>query len=527
MSVESHVAEDVFAEHETQAAVDEKSKLKKHFGRFDMLFFLICTLVGVDTLGAVASSGPEGFTWLLVLAVFFFVPYALLTAELGSAFTDEGGSYVWTKLAWGRFVAAINSVLYWLSNPVWMGGLLCITAVTTFNTFFGNLGNVGQYLFSLGFIWFGVWAAILSFGIGKWIPTFGAWARIALLSFFTFSVVVYAFKHGLHSPAVSKFSPSYALFIGLVPLLFFNFVGFELPSAAGDEMKDPQKDVPFTVIRAALTAVVLYGVPILAIIMVLPANQITGLGGFIDAMKTVFTVYGGQVTTNGAQLSGAGSWLGNLTAAAFILVLLSSGTTWLMGADRSQAVAGYDGAGPRILGTFSKRYGTPIVVNFLSGVVSTIVMVLAFQLSGGNAEKYFNAVLNVVLLFTTISYLAIFPALIKLRYSHPHVYRPYRVPFGMVGVWICGGLTTFWALFASLVGIFPGLGDGGLLNDKALPAGFSRGTFELVVFIPLVVTLGIGIVFYVLGAPTRSRTADAAPPAIPPPPPALTGAAPA
>ena len=109
------------------------------------------------------------------------MPYALLTAELGAAFTDEGGCYVWTKLAWGRFVASINSVLYWLSNPVWMGGLLCITAVTTFNTFFGDLGNVGQYLFSLAFIWFGVWAAILSFGVGKWIPTLGAWARIALL----------------------------------------------------------------------------------------------------------------------------------------------------------------------------------------------------------------------------------------------------------------------------------------------------------------------------------------------------------
>ncbi len=59
----------------------------------------------------------------------------------------------------------------------------------------------------------------------------------------------------------------------------------------------------------------------------------------------------------------------------------------------------------------------------------------------------------------------------------------------MAGVWICGVLTTFWALFASLVGLFPGLGDGGLLNDSALPEGFSRGTFELVVFIPLIVTL--------------------------------------
>jgi amino acid transporter len=479
---------------ETAAAHDEKAKLKKHFGRFDMLFFLICTLVGVDTLGQVASNGPEGFTWLVVLAVFFFVPYALLTAELGSAFTDEGGCYVWTKLAWGRFTAAITSVMYWLSNPVWMGGLLCITAVTTFETFFGGLGDVGKYLFSLAFIWFAVWAAVLSFGIGKWIPTLGAWARIGLLSFFTLSVILYAFKHGLHTPAATKFSPSYALFIALVPVLFFNFVGFELPNAAGDEMKDPQKDVPFTVLRAAITAVVLYGVPILSIIMVLPADKITGLGGFIDAMKTVFTVYGG-----------AGDAIGKVTAAAFILVLLSSGTTWLMGSDRSQAVAGYDGAGPRVLGTFSRRYGTPIVVNFLSGTVSTIVMILAFQLSGGNSEKYFNAVLNVVLLFTTISYLTIFPTLIKLRYSHGHVYRPYKVPFGMAGVWICGVLTTFWALLASVVGLFPGLGDGQLLNDDALPEGFSRGTFELVVFVPLLVTLAIGVLFYVLGRRTRAQ----------------------
>jgi amino acid transporter len=492
---------------ETLAANEEKSKLQKHFGRFDMLFFLICTLVGVDTLGAVANQGPEGFTWLIFLAAFFFVPYALLTAELGSAFTGEGGCYVWTRLAWGRFVAAINTVLYWLSNPVWMGGLLCITAVTTFNTFYGDLGSVGKYLFALGFIWFGVWAAILSFGVGKWIPTLGAWARIALLGFFSLSVVFYAIKNGLHTPAAADFSPSYALFIALVPVLFFNFVGFELPNAAGDEMKNPQRDVPFTVLRSAVAAVALYGVPILAILMVLPTDQITGLGGFIDAMKSVFTVYGGEVTKDGATLTGAGKVLGDIMAAGFILVLLSSGTTWLMGSDRTQAVAGYDGAGPRALGYFSKRFGTPIVVNFLSGIMSSVVMFLAFGFSGGDNEKYFNAVLNVVLLFTTISYIVIFPALIKLRYTHPHVHRPYRVPFGMAGVWICGVLTTFWALLASLVGLFPGLGDGSLLNDSALPEGFSRGTFELVVFIPLAVTVGIGLLFYALGRNTRRQIA--------------------
>jgi hypothetical protein len=45
----------------TTDALQEKKKLRKHFARFDIVFFLICTLVGVDTLGAVASNGPQAF----------------------------------------------------------------------------------------------------------------------------------------------------------------------------------------------------------------------------------------------------------------------------------------------------------------------------------------------------------------------------------------------------------------------------------------------------------------------------------
>src|ERR1051325_11259501 len=108
----------------TPAAVVEKSKLQKHFGRLDLFFFLICTLVGVDTIGSVAAKGAQGFTWLAFLAVFFFIPYALVVAELGTAFPEEGGPYIWSRMAFGRFPAAIAIVLYWLSNPIWIGGTL-------------------------------------------------------------------------------------------------------------------------------------------------------------------------------------------------------------------------------------------------------------------------------------------------------------------------------------------------------------------------------------------------------------------
>ena len=349
-------ASEEFVEHTTAAAVAEKAKLVKHFSRFDIMFFLICTLVGVDTIGAVAPTA-RGFFWLMALGLLFFFPYALLTAELGSAFTEEGGCYIWTKMAFGRFVACVNSVLYWLSNPVWVGGLLAIEAFQATNDFFFHMssGSFWQYAFSILFIWFGIWAAILSFGIGKWIPTLGAFARIFLFAFFTITAILYGIKHGLHAPSFSNYKPTYAGFILLVPVLFFNYVGFELPNAAGDEMKDPQKDVPITVLRSMIASILLYGIPILAIILIVPAQQLSGVSGLSDALKIVFTVYGGSVHTAAdgtvtATLTGFGKVMGDFAAACFILALLSSGTTWIMGSDRSQAVAGYDGCRAALAG---------------------------------------------------------------------------------------------------------------------------------------------------------------------------------
>jgi len=498
----------------TTDALAEKKKLRKHFARFDILFFLLCTIIGVDTLGAVASNGPQAFTWLIFLAILFFVPYALLTAELGSAFPEEGGPYIWTRLAFGRGVAAVNALIYWISNPIWVGGTLGITALTAAEEFFNNgnplpgakilgVASVSDVVFVLAFIWFAVIAAIVSFRVGKWVPTIGAFVRIAVLGFFTISVVIFAIKNGVHNTfGGGKFLPSYAVFIAAVPVLFFNYVGFELPSAAGEEMKDPQHDVPFAVLRSSVGAVLLYGVPILSILLLLPVGQVTGLGGFLDAIKSVFTVYGGHIAANGTPvLAGAGQVLGYLMAAAFILALLTSGTTWIMGADRAQAMAALDGAAPRILGRFSSRFGTPIAVNLLSGIVATAVMVLAFTITGGNALKYFTVVLSLAISTTTISYIVIFPTIIKLRYSHPHVPRPYRVPGGKAMPWVVGGLCTLWAIFASVVLIYPGFGTAH--PNDALPGGFTRTQFELSQAIPLAVFFIAGVLFFVAGAKTR------------------------
>jgi len=497
---------------ESSDAAEEKRKLQKHFGRFDLFFFLICTLVGLDTIGSVAKSGAQGFTWLAFLAVFFFVPYALLTAELGSTFPEEGGPYIWTRMAFGRFAGAISVVMYWLSNPIWIGGTLTITAATAVSTFVHPVSDPVKYAICLLFIWFTVASAVLSLRVGKWVSTIGAWARVGVLSLFTGSVILYAIKNGIHGVVTRDFSPTFATFIAVVPVLIFNYVGFELPSSAGEEMRNPQRDVPFAVARSAVGAVLLYGIPILCVLLVLPQKQLTSLSGFLDAIKAVFTVYGGSIATDGTiRLTGLGSVMGGVAAFGFFFATAASGATWLMGADRALAVAAYDGAGPRILGRFSARFGTPVIANVLSGVLSTVVMVLAFMLSQGDSNKYFAAVLGLAISTTMISYLFLFPAVIKLRYTHGQSDRPYRVPWGMKGVWMCGVAATFWALLATVGLLWPGLGVNwfGAMGkpDESLPAGFGgeRLEYELTQILPLFLFLGLGAMFYVMGRPTRMR----------------------
>jgi glutamate:GABA antiporter len=488
----------------------ERSRLRRDFHRFDVLFFLICTLVGLDTIGSVAARGPEGLTWMVVLAVVFFLPYGLLVAELGAAFPLEGGPYVWTKLAFGRLVAGVNQILYWISNPLWIGGTLCIIALTTFETFFAPLPGAWKYIAGLVFIWVGVLSVLLSFRVGKWVPTIGALARVVLLGFFAVSVVVYAVRNGVQPLSARDFSPTYAGFVGLVPLLIFNYVGFELPSTASEEMTDAQRDIPFAVLRSGLASFLLYGGPIVGILLVLPGKAIGSLSGFIDAVKAVFTVYGGSVADDGTvTLTGWGEVLASVAAAGLILGVLTSGITWAMGGDRAQAVACADGAGPGWFGRISPRFGTPVRVNVFSGVLASIVMVVAFQFSNGSSEKYFAAGLGLAISTTFISYIFTFPALAVLRRKLPSVSRPYRVPGGNLGVWLVTGITTIMVLYTVIVLIWPGLGVGwfGTGGDPAdsLPKSFSgqRGAYTLSQLVPLAVILAIGFAAYAMGAPTR------------------------
>jgi amino acid transporter len=469
--------------------VAEKRKLKKSLFRFDMIFFTVCAIVALDTIGQSSSYGAQAIFWLIVSGLTFLIPYGLITAELGAAFPTEGATYDWVRLAYGHFAGAVVGVLYWLSNPIWLGGTLTATTIAALDALWGSsfTGNQGaETVIGFLFIWVAVGMNILSLRYMKWVPNFGAILRLALLGFFAILVVVSGVSHGFHGSLGGFFPTDTTVLIGVIGVIVFQWIGFELQTNASEEMENPQRDIPRAVYASGLISFLGYAIPIVGVILILSSDQLSNVAGFVAAYQFASTSVFGD----------AAPFFNHIAAIAMVFVLLSSGTTWLMGSDRLMAIGALAGSGPRQLGYFSERFGTPIVVNVLSGIIATIFMFITFFVTGGGLHGYFAAVIGLVISTTTFSYILIFPALLTLRSKYPNVPRPFVVPGGNAGAWISVILTTFWVTAATVFALWPGLFTGAWLDDYA---GVNRSTFEIYTFVTVAFLVLVAVVFWAVG----------------------------
>jgi glutamate:GABA antiporter len=469
--------------------VAEKRKLKKSLFRFDMIFFTICAIVALDTIGQSSSYGAQAIFWLIVSGLTFLIPYGLITSELGAAFPTEGATYDWVRLAYGHFAGAVVSVLYWLSNPIWLGGTLTATAIAALDALWGSSfsGNQGaETVIGFLFIWVAVTMNILSLRYMKWVPNLGAILRLALLGFFAILVIVSGVQNGFHGSLGGFFPTDTTILIGVIGVIVFQWIGFELQTNASEEMENPQRDIPRAVYASGIISFLGYAIPITGVVLILSTNQLSNVAGFVAAYQYA----------SSSVFGSAAPFFNHAVGLAFVFVLLSSGTTWLMGSDRLMAIGALAGSGPKQLGYFSSRFGTPIVVNVLSGIISTIFMFITFFVTGGGLHGYFAAVLGLVISTTTFSYILIFPALITLRRKYPDVKRPFVVPGGNAGAWICVVLTMFWVVAATVFSLWPNLFTSAWSGNAA---GVDRTTFEVYTFVTVAFLVVVAIVFWWVG----------------------------
>jgi glutamate:GABA antiporter len=428
----------------TRVTREEKRKLRKGFRGFDMLFFTVTAVIVLNALGAFSANGAQAFTWLVISAVTFFLPYGLLVAELGSTFPQEGGVYEWCKLAGGRLYGAFAATFYWISIPLYIGGASVVGIIAALKIlWFGNAGylfggSVGtdalvEVVIAFVLICGITFGAIISLRYGKWISTAGSYVKITLLLLFLVLASIFAVSgsgQGLHFSVADLVPSNWGVIASsILPVLLFLWLGLEMQSSAAEEMNDAQRDIPRAILRAGVIVVILYSLFLLGILIALPSSQLSIIGGFYNAFRTV----------NSVLPTFLAKGLGWLVALGLAASLFASGLTVIMAVSRTYAIAALDGAAPELLGRFSQRFGTPYAATLLSGILATVMMVASILVAAFGSESIgmlFTQVFGVAILILVLAYLLIFPTFLVLRYKYPELPRKYRVPGGMVGAGI-------------------------------------------------------------------------------------------
>ena len=490
----------------TTAALAEKKKLRKGIRRFDMICYTVVAVIGLNALGAFASNGAQAFTWLVISAVTFFLPYGLMVAELGSTFPQEGGIYEWCKLAGGRLYAAFAATFYWITISLLIGGSTAVIMIAAFKIFwFGSTAYLfGGHLvtdllvelaLALLFIWGITFGAIISLRHGKWISTVGFFVKLALLGIFLILVGIFVVSdtgNGSQLAVTDLVPANWGLIASsILPIVVVLWLGAEMQNSAAEEMANAQRDVPRAILRAGIIVVILYSFFLLAILFALPTNQLSAVGSFLDAFRTVNHVLPAPLATA----------LGWLVALGFAISLFASAVTVLIAASRTYAIAALDRAAPLRLGHFSRTFGTPTAATVLSGMVATVTVIASMMLSAfgsGNIETLFVQVLSVAISTALLAYLLMFPTFLILRYKYPAVPRRYRVPGGLVSAWIVTLLPMLYVGIACYFILIPT--DVYLQNNH-----LDRLTFELTHFVPLACIIVLTIVLYIWGQRERQN----------------------
>ena len=275
--------------------------------------------------------------------------------------------------------------------------------------------------------------------------------------------------------------------------MVFLWVGFELSNGAAEEMRNPQRDVPRMILRSGILCALIYGAVVLGIILVIPKTGLSNVSGFVDAYSAVAATF----HSHGLNV---------LFAILLIVTLLSSGAVWLEGADRTQAIASLDGAGPRWMGRFTS-FGTPIAVNIMSGIVASAFVFFAFLITSGKLASFFAVMLSLTISTAAVSYFFIFPALVRLRMLYPEVRRPYRVPGGMAGAWIAAIITEAFVVVTAITLLWPGAINAVFGQSYSVQAswGVSRVFFEWATLGAFGAMVLLGIVFWAIGARNLRR----------------------
>lgn len=405
---------------------------EKSVNMLGILLVAVSSILVVDTVAASAIIGPSAIGWWILIFFLFFLPYGLVTAELGTTYPDEGGIVDWVYRAFGRGAAARTSWLYWVNFSLWVPAAFYMFAVI-FGQMLGiEFSPIQIALFSTALVW--VSSYIATFNIEKltWIASLGAIFKIIIMMTLGLGGLYVGFKNGFANPfTLADTLPSFGDGATYLPVILFNVMGFEIIAGAASTFKNPNRDIPVATVLGGVLITFFYLLASLGMLAVIPVAEISDSTGVLDAFHLVL---------------GDSTLAKTVTGIAGVMVLytlVSNIITWAMGVNQTVVYAAERGLMPKMFLNVSETTGMPTTASWANGIIGTLTMVLYVLMVKvtGNEDLFWN-VFSLGAVGLLASYVVMFPAFLKLRLTDKTVERPYTVPGGKAMAWYCGIVPT-------------------------------------------------------------------------------------
>lgn len=379
------------------------------------------------------QMGYAAIPWYIIGALLFFLPFAFMATEMGSAFKNEkGGIYSWMEEAVNPTFAFIGTFMWYASYVIWMVSVANKILIPLVNLIFGSSKHMPSPLWiSAAAI---IWMALVTFMVSKGVDTIKKFTSVAGIAVLALNVILIfggvlvfllnghpATPITLHafvsSPApASVFDGSAVSFIGFLVFAIFAYGGVESIAGLVDQTDKPEKNFPRGILMSAIIIAIGYSVAILSV------------GFFTNYAKDWLPGINAQTLNLGTVPYVLMQGLGEAIGHAFGLSASTStviggifaryiGLSMLLAYMGAFFTLTYSPIKQIITGTPEKLWpgkvgkldeaGLPKFAMWIQFAIVTVIIVLNFLTSQGGASKFFEILTYMANVSMTLPYILI------------------------------------------------------------------------------------------------------------------------
>ncbi len=385
----------------------------------DSILAVICIVISMEAITPTAASNNSQFFYWLIILVLFFIPYTLVSTELGTTYPSEYGLYAWVKKALGRNNGVRSAWYYWVNFPLWMLSFAILFGELANILFDGNLSTLTLIIIETSFL-----AVTCYFGTKRAnmlddIMDVGAIFKLILLGGIIFLGVYSFFNFGSATDfSISTFKPDFSFVsLSVIGLLLFNFTGLEIVTTFTKDMKNVKKQLPKTLLFSSILIIVFYIIPIICMKIITPSSSLSASTGLIDSYRLAFENIGFHNMVSTAIIF--------ILILMFMYILVAIIISWTFGINSVVRKVALDEGLPKYISHVNKD-NVPDNVSFINFIIACGLGLLV-KIVPGIGENVFMTVFSTSVIVYLCSYLFLFISFYKLRKTDSKE-RVYKVP---------------------------------------------------------------------------------------------------